>query len=201
MLQSHNQGLEARLDTYFKWQGSSSFLNNEHRIPWHCKAKKKSLAERKIEYLSNCVQGQLKIGIKTWPESCQFLFYFSLFFFIITFWTSKIKTKVHILKVHLTANFFFAKINILVIWQTSVEKFLIWINPQFSMPWWNLENSSKTLALVSRLLCMKKTPLLYPSMKHFILESTSPHSIPGKNVLNLQIFYFNFNLETILKHF
>ena len=37
-------------------------------------------------------------------------------------------------------------------------------------------------------------------MKHFTLESASLHSIPGRNVVSLQTFYFS-TLETIHKHF
>ena len=46
-------------------------------------------------------------------------------------------------------------------------------------------------ALRSRLLWTKTTPLIYASMKHFTLESISPHSTPEKNVLNLQTLYCN----------
>ena len=44
---------------------------------------------------------------------------------------------------------------------------------------------------------------LYDAMKHFTSESASLHSIPEKNVLNSQTFYFSFFffLETILKRF
>ena len=52
--------------------------------------------------------------------------------------------------------------------------------------------------------CMsEKTNLLiiiYACMKHFTLESASLHSIPGRNVVSLQTFYFS-TLETIHKHF
>ena len=37
-------------------------------------------------------------------------------------------------------------------------------------------------------------------MKHFTLESASLHSIPGRNVVSLQTFYFS-TLETIHKRF
>ena len=46
-------------------------------------------------------------------------------------------------------------------------------------------------ALRSRLLLTKTTPLIYASMKHFTIESISPHSTPEKNVLNLQTLYCN----------
>ena len=47
------------------------------------------------------------------------------------------------IKVHLTPNFF-AKKNLLLTWNTSAKNFLIRINPWFSVPQWNLKNSSKT---------------------------------------------------------
>ena len=51
---------------------------------------------------------------------------------------------------------------------------------------------TKTIkALTSRLLSAKTTPLIYDFMKHFTLESASLHSILGKNVVNLQTFYFS----------
>ena len=37
-------------------------------------------------------------------------------------------------------------------------------------------------------------------MKHFTLESENLHSVPGRNVVNSQTFYFSIS-ETILKHF
>ena len=37
-------------------------------------------------------------------------------------------------------------------------------------------------------------------MKHFALEIASLHSIPGRNVVNSQTFYFSIP-ETILKRF
>ena len=55
-------------------------------------------------------------------------------------------------------------------------------------------------ALRSRLLWAKTTPLIYAFMKHFTLESASLHSIPGRNVMNLQTFYFSI-LENIFKRF
>ena len=51
---------------------------------------------------------------------------------------------------------------------------------------------TKTIkAFMPRLLCAKTTPLIYTSMKLSTSEYTSPHSIPEKNVLNSQTFYFN----------
>ena len=55
-------------------------------------------------------------------------------------------------------------------------------------------------ALRSRLLWAKTTPLIYAVMKHFTSESASLHSIPGRNVMNLQTFYFSI-LENIFKRF
>ena len=37
----------------------------------------------------------------------------------------------------------------------------------------------------------KRPPLIFASLKHFTLESASLHSIPEKNVLNSQTFYFS----------
>ena len=48
------------------------------------------------------------------------------------------------LKVHLTPQFFFAKMNLHVIWNTTANKFWIRLNPRFSLPRRNLENSPKT---------------------------------------------------------
>ena len=42
-----------------------------------------------------------------------------------------------------------------------------------------------------KIIMGEHTPLIYAFMKHFTLESTSPHSIPEKNVLNSQTFHFN----------
>ena len=42
-----------------------------------------------------------------------------------------------------------------------------------------------------KIIMSENHPLIYASMKHSTLENTSPHSIPEKNVLNLQTFYFN----------
>ena len=51
---------------------------------------------------------------------------------------------------------------------------------------------TKTIkALMSRLLWVKTIPLIYTSMKHFTLERANLHSIPEKNVLNSQTFYFS----------
>ena len=49
-----------------------------------------------------------------------------------------------VVKVHLAPIFFLTKTNLLVIWNTSAKKFLIPINPRFSVPRRNLENNSKT---------------------------------------------------------
>ena len=55
-------------------------------------------------------------------------------------------------------------------------------------------------ALRSRLLRAKTTPLIYAFMNHFTSESATLHSIPGRNVVNSQTFYFSI-FETIFKHF
>ena len=60
--------------------------------------------------------------------------------------------------------------------------------------WKNISISARTKtikALRSRLLWVKTTPLIYAFMKHFTLESASLHSIPGRNVVNSQTFYFS----------
>ena len=60
--------------------------------------------------------------------------------------------------------------------------------------WKNISISARTKtikALRSRLLWAKTTPLIYAFMKHFTLESASLHSIPGRNVVNSQTFYFS----------
>ena len=71
-------------------------------------------------------------------------------------------------------------------------------------PWKNISIPARTKtikALRSRLLKAKAIPLIYSFMTHFtLLESVSLHSIPGRNVVNSQTFYFSI-LETILKRF
>ena len=76
----------------------------------------------------------------------------------------------------------------------SIMKDPLWKNISFPA-------RTKTIkALRSILLRAKTTPLIYAFMKHFTLESASLHSIPGRNVVNSQTFYFSI-LETILKRF
>ena len=63
----------------------------------------------------------------------------------IIFWGKITALKENNINVHLTPKFFFAKTNLLCIWNASTQFFfLIRINPRFSVPWRNLENSSKT---------------------------------------------------------
>ena len=62
---------------------------------------------------------------------------------------------------------------------------------------YSIPTRTKTIkALMSRLLWAKTTPLIYASLKHFTLESASLHSIPEKNVLNSQTFYFSILFES-----
>ena len=70
------------------------------------------------------------------------------------FWNSVYKKSSFFLtgfyfKVHLTPQFFFAKTNLLVIWNTSAKNFLIRIIPRFSVPWQNLENNAIFVARLS----------------------------------------------------
>ena len=41
-----------------------------------------------------------------------------------------------------------------------------------------------------KIIIGENDPAIYTSMKHFTLERASLHSIPEKNVLNSQTFYF-----------
>ena len=64
----------------------------------------------------------------------------------------------------------------------------------------NVSIPAKTKTMNALRSRAKTTPLIYAFMKHFTLESASLHSVPGRNVVNSQTFYFSI-LETILKRF
>jgi len=51
-----------------------------------------------------------------------------------------------------------------------------------------------------KIIMSENDPLIYAFMKHLTLECSSLHSIPTRNVVNLQTFYFSI-LYTILKRF